>query len=153
MSYAKILIPLDGSELSDEATAAALPLAQAFDSEILLLGVLDLTAGMYDVYSEAFNPIDLKAQLEKFLDAALDRAKTHLEAAGVKTRRFLRVGVPHEEIAKLSEEEAAELIVMTTHGRKGLTHLLLGSVTEKVIRTTPCPVLVVRPQGQEEQTP
>ena len=152
MSYAKILIPLDGSELSDEATAAALPLAQAFNSEILLLGVLDLTAGMYDVYSEAFNPIDLKAQLEKFLDAALDRAKTHVEATGIATRRFLRVGVPHEEIAKLSQEEGADLIVMTTHGRKGLTHLLLGSVTEKVIRTTPCPVLVIRPRGQEQQT-
>jgi nucleotide-binding universal stress UspA family protein len=148
MSYARILIPLDGSELSEEAIAAALPLAKAFGSELVFVAVLDLTAGMYDVYSEAFNPVDLKAQLEKFLDAALDRAKTHAEAEGLAARRFLKVGVPHEEVASLSEEEGADLIVMTTHGRKGLTHLLLGSVTEKVIRTAPCPVLVVRPEGR-----
>lgn len=150
MSYAKILVPLDGSDLSDEAVDAAFPLAEAFGAELVFLGVLDLTAGMYDVYSEAFNPIDLKSQLEKFLEAALGRARERAEARGLKTRRFLRVGVPHEEIAKLSEEEAADLIVMTTHGRKGITHLLLGSVTEKVIRTAPCQILVVRPQGPPE---
>ena len=150
MSYSKILIPLDGSELSEEAFGAALPLAKAFGSEMMFVGVLDLTAGMYDVYSEAFNPVDLKAQLEKFLESALDRARTRAENEGVKARRFLKVGVPHEEIATLSEEEGADLIVMTTHGRKGLTHLLLGSVTEKVIRTSPCPVLVIRPEGRQD---
>ena len=146
MSYAKILVPLDGSELSEEALEAAIPLARAFGSEILLVGVLDLTAGMYDVYAEAFNPVDLRAQLEKFLESALDRAKTRAEAIGLKVRRFLRVGVPHEEIAALSAQEGGELIVMTTHGRKGLSHLLLGSVTEKVIRTAECPILVIRPK-------
>jgi nucleotide-binding universal stress UspA family protein len=151
MSYAKILVPLDGSELSEEALDAAIPLSRAFVSEILLVGVLDLTAGMYDVYAEAFNPVDLRAQLEKFLESALDRAKTRTEAAGISVRRFLRVGVPHEEIVALSGEEGAELIVMTTHGRKGLSHLLLGSVTEKVIRTAECPVLVIRPREEEKK--
>jgi nucleotide-binding universal stress UspA family protein len=145
MSYNKIVIPLDGSELAEAALDAAIPLAKAFGSEVLLLGVLDLTAGMYDVYSEAFSPVDLKAQLEKFIDTALERAKKKGEAQGVGTRRFLEVGIPHEAIAELARKEGADLIVMTTHGRKGLTHLLLGSVTEKLIRTAPCPILVVRP--------
>ncbi len=145
MSYAKIAIPLDGSELAEAALDAAIPLAKAFGSEVLLVGVLDLTAGMYDVYSEAFSPVDLKAQLEKFIEAALDRATKRVEAQGVRTRRFLEVGIPHEQIAEVAGRENADLVVMTTHGRKGLTHLLLGSVTEKVIRTAPCPVLVVRP--------
>ena len=135
------------------ARRQAVPIAKAFDSELLLVAVLDLTAGMYDVYSEAFNPVDLKAQLEKFLETALDRANAHTDAKGLKARRFLRIGVPHEEIAALSQEEGADLIVMTTHGRKGLTHLLLGSVTEKVVRTAPCPVLVVRPKRQQEESP
>ena len=148
MSYAKIVIPLDGSDLAEAALDAALPLAKTFGSEILLLGVLDLTAGMYDVYSEAFSPVDLKAQLEKFLETALERARSKVEAQGVATRRFLKVGAPHEEIAQLARDEGADLIAMTTHGRKGLGHLLLGSVTEKVIRTAPCLVLVVRPQGE-----
>lgn len=145
MSYRKILIPLDGSELAEAAVDAAVPLARAFDSEMLLLGVLDLTAGMYDVYSEAFSPVDLRAQLEKFIETALERARGRVEAQGVPVRTFLEVGVPHEEIGELAEREGADLIVMTTHGRKGLSHLLLGSVTEKVFRTAPCPVLVVRP--------
>ncbi|GAB4270342.1 MAG: universal stress protein [Deferrisomatales bacterium] len=150
MTLKTILIPLDGSDLSEQALDAALPLAEAFGAEILFLGVIDLTAGMYDVYAEAFNPVDLKAQLESFLETALDRAKARAEARGARARRFLRVGVPHDEIARLAEEEGADLVVMTTHGRKGLSHLLLGSVTEKVIRTAPCPVLVVRPKGAEE---
>ncbi|MEW6489130.1 MAG: universal stress protein [Thermodesulfobacteriota bacterium] len=146
MSYRKILIPLDGSELAEAAVDAALPLASAFDSELLLLGVLDLTAGMYDVYSEAFSPVDLRAQLEKFIETALEKARGRVEAQGIAVRTFLEVGVPHEEIARVAQEHGADLIAMTSHGRKGLSHLLLGSVTEKVFRTAPCPVLVVRPQ-------
>lgn len=143
MSYAKILIPLDGSELAEQAMDAAVPLSKSFGAPVVLVGVLDLTAGMYDVYSEAFSPVDLRAQLETFLEAALARAQTALEQNGVAVTRLLRVGVPYEEIVAAAAEEGAELIVMTTHGRKGLSHMLLGSVTERVIRTAPCPVLVV----------
>ncbi len=151
MSYRKLLVPLDGSDLSAQALEDAAVLADAFGSEILLIGAIDLTAGMYDVYSEAFSPVDLKAQLEKFLEGALDRAAEQLEGQGIRVRRFLRVGVPHDEIADLADEEGVDLIVMTTHGRKGITHLLLGSVAEKVIRTAPCPVLVVRPRPEEKE--
>jgi nucleotide-binding universal stress UspA family protein len=145
MTYQKILLPLDGSELAEEALEAAIPLARAFGAPVLLLGVLDLTAGMYDVYSEAFSPVDLRTQLEGFLNQALQRAQEKLEAQGVKASGSLRVGVPHEEIGALAQEEGVGLIVMTTHGRRGISHFLLGSVTERVIRTAPCPVLVVPP--------
>ena len=147
MKYSKILIPLDGSELAEKALDAALPLAKTYGAPMVLVGVLDLTAGMYDVYSEAFSPVDLKAQLESFLETALKRAKARLEQEGLAVSSHVKVGVPHEEITALAEAENADLIVMTTHGRKGLTHLLLGSVTERVIRTAPCPVLVVRPEA------
>ena len=146
MSYRRIVVPLDGSEIAEEAFREAVPLARAFGAELVLVGVLDLTAGMYDVYAEAFDPVDLRNQLEKFLVGALDRAREKVEAEGVKARSVFRVGVPYEEITAVAEEEGADLVVMTTHGRKGLSHLLLGSVTEKVIRTAPCPVLVVRPR-------
>lgn len=143
MTYSKILIPLDGSDLAEEALEAAFPLARAFGTPLLLVGVLDLTAGMYDVYSEAFSPVDLRAQLETFLDSALARAQARAEREGLTVSRTVRMGVPPEEIATLAKEQGVDLIVMTTHGRKGLSHLLLGSVTERVIRTAPCPVLVV----------
>lgn len=150
--YSKILVPLDGSELAEAAITAALPLARTFGVPILLLGVLDLTAGMYDVYSEAFNPIDLKSQLESFLDSALSRAQTRIEAEGLECRRVLKVGVPHEEIATVVADEGVDLVIMTTHGRRGLSHLLLGSVTEKVIRMAPCHVLVIPAGKSGEET-
>ncbi len=144
MSYSKILVPLDGSQLAEEAIRAAVPLARSFGSPLLLLGVLDLTAGMYDVYSEAFSPVDLRAQLESFLQAALDRAKEGVEKEGLTVTAALRMGIPHEEITNFAREEAVDLIVMTTHARRGLSHLLLGSVTERVVRAARCDVLVVR---------
>ncbi|MBI5442493.1 MAG: universal stress protein [Deltaproteobacteria bacterium] len=144
MKYSKVLIPLDGSQLAEKAIEAALPVAKAFRAPIVLLGVLDLTAGMYDVYSEAFSPVDLRTQLEGFLQAALDRAAARVRAEGIEVTSLLRMGIPHEEIVGLAEEEKVDLIVMTTHARRGLTHLLLGSVTEKVVRSANCAVLVVR---------
>ncbi len=152
MSYARILVPLDGSELAEAAVGTAVELSRSFGSEVLLVGALDLTAGMYDVYAEAFSPVDLRTQLESFLGGALGRVRSRLEGEGISTRVFLKVGIPHEEIATLADEEGVDLIVMTTHGRRGLAHLLLGSVTEKVIRTAPCPVLVV-PPGPREAAP
>lgn len=150
MTISKILVPLDGSDLAEQALEASVPLAQRFGAPVVLVGVLDLTAGMYDVYSEAFSPVDLRAQLETFLDAALVRAQESLQQQGVTATKHLRVGVPHEEIVATAAEEGADLLVMTTHGRKGLSHVLLGSVTERVIRTAPCPVLVVRPRPVPE---
>ena len=149
MSYQRILIPLDGSELSEQALDHAYPLARAFGAELLLVGVLDLTAGMYDVYAETLQPLDLKDQLETLLAGTLDRAVARVQSQDLPVRRFLEVGIPHEEIAELAKREGVDLIVMTTHGRKGLSHLLLGSVAEKVLRTAPCPVLVMRPGGEK----
>ena len=145
MSYQRILIPLDGSDMSEQALDTAYPLARVFGSELLLVGVLDLTAGMYDVYAETLQPLDLKDQLETLLAGTLDRAVARVQTENLPVQRFLEVGIPHEEIPGVAEREKVDLIVMTTHGRRGLTHLLLGSVTEKVLRTAPCPVLVVRP--------
>ncbi len=150
MSYSKILVPLDGSQLAEEAIGAAVALAKSFGSPLVLLGVLDLTAGMYDVYSEAFSPVDLRAQLESFLQGALDRARERVEGEGVPVTAVLKMGIPHEEITGFAREEGVDVIVMTTHARRGLSHLLLGSVTERVVRTAHCDVLVVRPEREPD---
>ena len=63
----------------------------------------------------------------------------------IDIRTVTCIGKPYIKIKELAEEEHIDLIVMGTHGREGLAHFLLGSVTEKVIRTAPCPVLVIRP--------
>src|SRR5262249_30794599 len=67
----------------------------------------------------------------------------HLVHHGVKARSLLREGAPDEEIVAAAEAERADLIVVRTHGRTGLAHALLGSVAERVVRGTPCPVLTV----------
>lgn len=144
MKYEKILLPLDGSERAETAIEAALPLTRAFNGEIIILGVMDVAHGIYDIYSEAFSPVELQSQVEALLTSALKRAQVRMENEKVKNRQFIKAGIPHEEIAHLATQEKIDLIIMTTHARKGLSHLLLGSVTEKVIRTAPCPVLVLR---------
>ena len=63
----------------------------------------------------------------------------------VEVTRRVVVGIPYRKIVDLAEEEKSDLIVMTTHGRTGLSHLVMGSVTEKIVRTAPCPVLTIRP--------
>jgi nucleotide-binding universal stress UspA family protein len=63
----------------------------------------------------------------------------------VEVTRRVVVGIPYRKIVEVAEEEKSDLIVMTTHGRTGLSHLVMGSVAEKIVRTAPCPVLTIRP--------
>ena len=76
----------------------------------------------------------------KVAEAIKDRAK----AAGLSTRWVLKTGVPHAEIVGAAAEEHADLIVIGTHGRGGIDRALLGSVTDRVVRLAPCPVVTVR---------
>lgn len=87
----------------------------------------------------------------KLRDYAVSQAEAHLaDLVGrlakdaVDATSFLRIGNPVEEILKFASENSVDLIVMGTHGRSGIEHLLAGSVTERVVRTSQCPVLTIR---------
>jgi nucleotide-binding universal stress UspA family protein len=67
------------------------------------------------------------------------------QASKMDVARRVVVGIPYRKIVDVAEEETIDLIVMTTHGRTGLSHLVMGSVAEKIVRTAPCPVLTIRP--------
>jgi nucleotide-binding universal stress UspA family protein len=69
------------------------------------------------------------------------------QRAGVPIETTWVIGVPAEDIVRFAAEIQADLIVLATHGRTGLEHVLMGSVAEQVVRTAPCPVLTVRPRG------
>ncbi|GAB4254152.1 MULTISPECIES: universal stress protein [Deferrisoma] len=146
MKYDTILIPLDGSELCHFAVDAALPLARAFGSRVVLLSALDFNAGLFNIYYESYSPEDLTREIRRHLEAVLDRARDRLAQGGVKADTMLREGDPAEVIVDTARRENADLIVMTSHGRKGARKLFLGSVTDAVLREGPCPVLVVRPE-------
>jgi nucleotide-binding universal stress UspA family protein len=74
----------------------------------------------------------------------LDKTVTRIRDDGLKARSMLKVGSPFLEIITTAQSEGADLIVLGTHGRSGLAHVLLGSVAERVVRKSPCPVLTIR---------
>jgi nucleotide-binding universal stress UspA family protein len=73
------------------------------------------------------------------------------ETAGVEVARHVVIGSPYRKIIETAEAERVDFIVMATAGRTGVSRLVMGSVAERVVRTAPCPVLTIRPQGESAQ--
>jgi nucleotide-binding universal stress UspA family protein len=141
----RILVPTDFSKHSDNALAYAVAFAEKFGAELHLLHVVqDLTAFIPDVAAGTPPILPPQEQLSATVRGALDRTvrEHHLERFAV--RPAVREGTPFFEIIRYARENAIDLIVMGTHGRTGLVHVLMGSVTEKVVCKSPCPVLTVR---------
>jgi nucleotide-binding universal stress UspA family protein len=140
----KIVHPTDFSECATQAEAVAADLARQLDGELVLVQVLVEAP----LYSEGFIS---RRQVQTVFDAqrkwteqTLEARAEQLRQSGIKTSWRVQSGAPFEEIVRTAEEERAGMIVMGTHGRGGLNHMLLGSVAERVIRLAPCPVLTVR---------
>ena len=139
----KILCAVDFSEASDRAQAKAIELARALNGELVILHVT-IEASLY---GEGMGMIDVRRVYDAQRAWARERLDERVAAAktdGVAARAKLSPGVPFDEILKVAADEKADMIVMGTHGRSGLDHFLLGSVTERVVRLAPCPVLTVR---------
>jgi nucleotide-binding universal stress UspA family protein len=146
-----ILHPTDFSETAEAAESQAIAVARALGAELVILHVA--VEGM--LYGET--PFG-RAELERLYQSQREWATRALEArvsaaraAGVPARAIVRTGVPAQTIVQTAQSEGAAMIVMGTHGRGGLDRLLLGSVTDRVLRTAGCPVLTVR--GGEALTP
>jgi universal stress protein A len=141
----RILVPTDFSKYSDTALTYATALAEKFNAELYLLHVVqDLAVFVPDAVAVT-PPIALP--VEQFAAAARDAlqrviSEQHLERFAIHPE--VREGAPFYEIIRFAKEARIDLIVMGTHGHTGLVHVLLGSVTEKVVRKAPCPVLTVR---------
>lgn len=147
-SFTKILAPTDFSEDSKLALSYAVTLAEKFSSEIIVVHVdqplapvmvSELNPGL-DV--STMNRIAEEGRLMALKE--LDGTTVRLRESGVKARGLMRVGAPFLEIINAAQTETADLIVMGTHGRTGLAHVLMGSVAERVVNKAPCPVLTVR---------
>jgi universal stress protein A len=147
----RILVPIDFSECSQKALQVALPLARQFDARLLVVYVMPAN---YYVGSE-FGPVDFPVPEAEWRQQSLQEleAMARREIGGaVSFDAMVLQGQPAHEIATCAQEQRASLIVMSTHGRTGLRHVLVGSVAENVVRYAPCPVLVVREQGQSRRT-
>ena len=146
----RILCPVDFSRNAAHATRYALAFADAYDAEVILLQVTHAPAvTMTDYAGFPYCELDLASTiiptLEDEDDRRLDRLAEHLqENHSCRIRPLHTVGKPFVEIIRVAEEENVDLIVMGTHGRTGLKHVLIGSTAEKVVRMAPCPVLTVK---------
>ncbi len=136
LSWENILLATDGSTCCDNALARALEIAQERKVKLSAVSVVYTNDEFYAVGQEVMKELYQEA------DKVLDKVKKWAGDLGVQTELFVRDGEPHQAITAMAAEISASLIVMGSHGRKGLTRLLMGSVTERVIGYADCPVLV-----------
>jgi nucleotide-binding universal stress UspA family protein len=135
--YKDILLPTDGSEEAEAAINHAKELAEKFGSKIHIIHVVDITQGVGD---PAF-----QSRLDEMKEFGEETAEEAAEQLGdIDVETHVTVGLPHQEIDEYVEENGIDMVVMGSHGRSGLNRFLLGSVTEKVLRTTSAPVLTVK---------
>ena len=146
--YDRILVPTDGSDISAAAEKAAIAFARAHGSEIVALAVGQPQSPIAS--AEAAMAIDPGLDDEVLLAAANERARRVADAcaaAGVTcTPLALLDYTPAEAIVATADSQGCDLIFMGSHGRRGLSRLIAGSVTEKVLADANVPVLVMRPQ-------
>jgi nucleotide-binding universal stress UspA family protein len=136
LSWENILLATDGSTCCDNALARALEIAQERGAKLNVVTVVYTNDEFYAVGQ------DVVKELYQEADKVLDKVRKWAGDLGVQAELFVRDGEPHQAITDMATEISASLIVMGSHGRKGLTRLLMGSVTERVIGYAECPVLV-----------
>ncbi len=141
----RILVPTDFSKFSQTALTYAAAFAEKFNAELTLLHVVqDLALFIPDMITVTPPLAPSVDQMTAAAQAAFDRLIQENHLQHLTIQRAVRQGTPFYEIIQAARERDIDLIVMGTHGHSGLAHVLLGSVTEKVVRKSPCPVLTVR---------
>jgi len=138
----KVLVPTDFSELSAAAMEYAKMFAAKFEAKVCLAHVID-TAPLIGPGGASY--LTVSHEIERDATKELKRfAAKHLRSLK-KLELIICEGDPRQEIVKLVEREKIDLVVMATHGRTGLAHVILGSVAERVVQNSPVPVVLVKP--------
>jgi nucleotide-binding universal stress UspA family protein len=140
--FKHVLVPTDFGESSEKALDVAVDLAKKYGSELTILHTYEVPVYAYPgmVYTAA----DLLTPMQDRAQAECDRVLEALRKRVPGAKAILRFGVPSHEIQEAIKETHADLVVMGTHGRRGMNHALIGSVAEKTVRLSPVPVLTVR---------
>ncbi len=139
----KILLPTDFSEGSKNALPYAMELAKQYNASLYLIHVIYDLSQASGLHVPHVNLDQLYMEIEASAKKELDRFGLE-ELRGLNVHREVIRGVPYEEIIKFAEKNEIDLIVIGTHGRKGLEKLFFGSTAEQVVRKAPCAVLTVR---------
>jgi len=142
--FSRILVPTDFSKPSERALEQAMVLARMFDARIVLLHVWSMP---YTAYSEGLTwPV---GQMQQAAQKALDEAQVKAMKLYPQTDAILRQGGEWLQIIEAIDEHKIDLVVMGTHGRRGLPHFFMGSVAEHVVRMSPVPVMTVGGAARE----
>jgi universal stress protein A len=145
----RILIPIDFSEVSLQALDYAVELGKPFGAELVVIHVVEpiYYATPADVYGPSANLGMLLEEQQRVAAEQLAELEERLMKRGAAIETVLESGVPYQKVIEAAEQRKVDFIVMATHGRTGLSHLLLGSVAERIVRSAACPVLTVRGHG------
>lgn len=149
----RIVCPVDFSESSDYALQHAVEFARMFEAQLVVLHVVE--APFLPSYAMAGVP-DLSLPLEQIQEGARSGLQAIVEECRKKyedVEQELVTGTAFLEIISYAKEQEVDLIVLGTHGRTGLSHIIIGSVAEKVVRKSPCPVLTIRHPEKEFEMP
>ena len=146
MPIKRILVPVDFSAPSLQALEYAIEFGKPFKAQLVVLFVVDLTVAIapMDMYGAGAETAMVQAEQQRGGREQLARLSADLKKRRLAFRSVLQMGSPSPVIVDTAKKLKADLIVMGTHGRTGLSHVLLGSVAERVVRTASCAVLTVR---------
>lgn len=150
--YKTILVPVDFSDASVRSLGHGLDLAAQTGASVIVLFVVDTSFPYPDLFS-------FEAPNEDYFKVMRDRAQAKMDdwlgnlpaARGVAVKKVIGRGRPAAEIVAIADEVGADLIVVSRHAQSGLRKALMGSTTQAVIRSAPCPVTVLPPEGAEAE--
>lgn len=145
LAIERILVPTDFSATSEKAVRYAVEMARVFSAEVVLLHVFDerVVDNIYHIHE--LSPERARAEMRKSAEKSMAALMEADWAGGVPMSARYAEGLPPVAVKDAAAEVDADLVVMGTHGRTGITHLLYGSTAEGVVRGAPCPVLTVNP--------
>ncbi|GJQ47780.1 MAG: universal stress protein [Candidatus Kuenenia stuttgartiensis] len=142
IKFKNILCPIDHSECSYLALKYAVSLALKDEAKLYIMHVIDTRA--YDTEIYKFSPYNLDEATMSKIHADLLKSLPEGTTDLLEVETIVEKGIPFNEIVNKGEKLEMDIIVIGTHGRSGLAHVMMGSVAEKVVRKAPCPVLTVR---------
>jgi nucleotide-binding universal stress UspA family protein len=143
-SFKTILYATDFSESSDHAFEYAYSLAKSFDARLVILHVINEPVDLRGFYVPHISFDKLEEEIEQGAQKLMEQFERKYLGEYNNFDSIVAPGIPYDEIIRRAEAENAELIVMGTHGRTGLDHVLFGSTAEKVVRKSPVPVMTIR---------
>lgn len=153
MQIKTILFPTDFSQGARAAMDYALSLAGDYQARLILLYVIqDISIAEWYIPS-SLSVTDLVEEMEKSASIEIEKWASETAAKVKSVEKIVMRGVPFVEIIRTAKEKNVDMIVIGTHGRTGIDHMLFGSTAEKVVRKAPCPVLTVRMAGKEFKMP